>query len=108
MGSFFKGDFEYKILISCTLELFYTVYTEEILFDVWQIVDRHGLFDDYKHNWEDSIFVTLKDEWSNFNEDMIKLSNKYPKLKLELYRIDSSEEEKLIGTYQSGDLINFD
>ena len=39
---------------------------------------------------------------------MIKLSNKHPKLTLELYRIDSSEEEKLIGTYQYGDLINFD
>ena len=103
MGSFLKGDFEYKILISCTTELF---YTEEILFDVSQIVDRHGLFDDYKHNWEDSIFVTLKDEWSDFNEDMIKLSNKYPKLKLELYRIYSNKKEKLIGTYQYGDLIN--
>lgn len=103
MGSFFKGDFEYKILISCTTELF---YTEEILFDVSKIVDRHGLFDDYKHNWEDSIFVTLKDEWSNFNEDMIKLSNKHPKLKLELYRIYSNKKEKLIGTYQYGDLIN--
>lgn len=103
MGSFLKGDFEYKILVSCTPAVF---YTEEIVFDVSQIVDRHGLFDDYQHNWDDCVFVTLKDEWSDFNEDMIKLSNKYPKLTLDLYRIDSSEEEKLIGTYQSGDLIN--
>jgi hypothetical protein len=103
MGSILKGDFEYKILVICTPALF---CTDEIEFDVSQIIDRHGLFDDYQHNWDDSVFVTLKDEWINFNEDMIKLSNKYPKLKLELYRIVSSKKEKLIGTYQSGDLIN--
>ena len=103
MGSILKGNFEYKILVTCTKAVF---YTEEIEFDVSQIIDRHSLFDDYQHNCDDSIFVTLKDEWSNFNEDMIKLSNKYPKLKLELYRIVSSKEEKLIGTYQYGDLAN--
>ena len=103
MGSILKGDFEYKILVSSNSEIF---YTEEMLFDVSQIVDRNGLFDDYKHNWDDSIFIELKDEWSNFNEDMMKLSNKYPKLNLDLYRIYSSKKVKLIGTYQTGVLIN--